>query len=138
LGQVAAGHAKQLGAQVELGRIPTLFLLEPFLPLLFRQANTLGSILSLPEIWLQPPIAIGNLLLGPVGETYTLSPSGSGLYPFQDNPAAIYTIANTGAMLSCGQKRSKGNAALAAESGCGSDFNFSKPLRGPSRSRREL
>jgi hypothetical protein len=34
--------------------------------------------------------------------------------PFQDNAATIYTIANTGAMLSVGQKRSKELAALAA------------------------
>jgi hypothetical protein len=33
----------------------------------------------------------------------------------QDNPATIFTIANTGAMLSVGQKRSKDIAALAAE-----------------------
>src|SRR5262249_12205445 len=36
---------------------------------------------------------------GPVGETYSVSPAGSGLYPFQDNAATISTIANTGAML---------------------------------------
>jgi hypothetical protein len=33
----------------------------------------------------------------------------------QDNPATIFTIANTGAMLSLGQERSKEFAALAAE-----------------------
>jgi len=33
----------------------------------------------------------------------------------QDNPATIFTIANTGAMLSVGQKRAKDIAALAAE-----------------------
>jgi hypothetical protein len=33
----------------------------------------------------------------------------------QDNPATIFTIANTGAMLIVGQKRSKDLAALAAE-----------------------
>jgi hypothetical protein len=33
----------------------------------------------------------------------------------QDNPATIFTIANTGAMLRDGQKRSKDIAALAAE-----------------------
>ena len=31
--------------------------------------------------------------LDPVGETYSISPAGSGLYPFQDNVATIYTIA---------------------------------------------
>jgi hypothetical protein len=33
--------------------------------------------------------------LGPVGETFTISPSGSGLSPFQDNAATISTIAKT-------------------------------------------
>jgi hypothetical protein len=33
----------------------------------------------------------------------------------QDNPATIFPIANTGAMLMIGQKRSKEIAALAAE-----------------------
>jgi hypothetical protein len=33
----------------------------------------------------------------------------------QDNPATIFSIANTGAMLSVGQERSKEIAALAAE-----------------------
>jgi len=33
----------------------------------------------------------------------------------QDNPATIFTIANTGAMLRFGQKRSKDIAALVAE-----------------------
>jgi hypothetical protein len=33
----------------------------------------------------------------------------------QDNPATIFTIANTGAMLSVGQERSKDIAALTAE-----------------------
>jgi hypothetical protein len=56
---------------------------------------------------------------GPVGETYSFSPSGSGRSPFQDNAATIYTIAYTGAMLQVGQKRSKEEiAALAAEPGC--------------------
>jgi hypothetical protein len=36
---------------------------------------------------------------GPVGETYSFSPAGSGLSPFQDNAATIFTIAHTGAML---------------------------------------
>jgi hypothetical protein len=55
---------------------------------------------------------------GPVGETYSFSPAGSGLSPFQDNAATIYTIANTGAMLSVGQKRSKEFVTLTAEPGC--------------------
>jgi hypothetical protein len=49
LSQVRTGHAKQLGTQVELRRIPFLFL-EPPLPFLFRQTGTLAPILSLPEI----------------------------------------------------------------------------------------
>jgi len=32
--------------------------------------------------------------LGPVSETYSISPAGSGPYPLQDNAATIYTIAN--------------------------------------------
>jgi hypothetical protein len=44
---------------------------------------------------------------GPVGETYSVSPAGSGRSPFQDNAATIYTIANTGAMLSIGQNAPK-------------------------------
>jgi len=63
---------------------------------------------------------------GPVGETYSVSPSGSGCSPFQDNAATIYTIANTGAMLSVGQKRSKEIEALAAEPGCDWDSNCAK------------
>ena len=55
---------------------------------------------------------------GPVSETYSVSPSGSGRSPFQDNAATIYTIANTGAMLRVGQKRSKESVALAAEPSC--------------------
>src|SRR5208282_1269816 len=44
---------------------------------------------------------LNSTWLGPVGETYSISPAGSGLYPFQDNAATIYTIANTGAKLLC-------------------------------------
>jgi hypothetical protein len=42
---------------------------------------------------------LNSTWLGPVSETYSISPAGSGPYPFQDNAATIYTIANTGAML---------------------------------------
>jgi len=42
---------------------------------------------------------LNSTWLGPVSETYTISPAGSGLYPFQDNAATIVTIANTGATL---------------------------------------
>ena len=46
----------------------------------------------------------------------TISPAESGLSPFQDNAAAIYTIANTGAMLLIEQELSTLNAALVVES----------------------
>jgi hypothetical protein len=49
------------------------------------------------------------------------SPSSIGVRPLiliQDNPATILTIANTGATLSVGQKRSKDIAGLAVELGC--------------------
>jgi hypothetical protein len=46
---------------------------------------------------------------------------------FRTTPAAIYTIARTGAMLSIGQERSRENAALAAEPGCASDFSSATP-----------
>jgi len=63
---------------------------------------------------------------GPVGETYSVSPAGSGRYPFQDNAATIYTIANTGAMLTVGQECSKETTALAAEPCCVADSNCAK------------
>jgi hypothetical protein len=53
---------------------------------------------------------------GPGGEnSHNLSIGVRALILIQDKPATIYTIANTGAMLSVGQKRSKEFAALAAE-----------------------
>jgi hypothetical protein len=58
---------------------------------------------------------LNSTWLGPVGETYTISPAGSGLFPFQEEAATIYIIASTGATLKFGQKRSKEIAALAAE-----------------------
>jgi hypothetical protein len=66
---------------------------------------------------------LNSTWLGPVSETYSISPAGSGPYPFQDNAATIYTIANTGAMLLFGQKRSRVNAALTAEPRCAADFS---------------
>ncbi len=65
---------------------------------------------------------LNSTWLGPVGETHTFSPAGSGLSPFQDNAATIFTIANTGAMLSIGQERARLKTALAVESSCASDF----------------
>jgi hypothetical protein len=47
---------------------------------------------------------LNSTLPGPVGETYSVS-------PVQDTAATIYTIANTGAMLSVGQKCTKEIAA---------------------------
>jgi hypothetical protein len=46
---------------------------------------------------------------------HNLSIGVRALILIQDNPATIFTIANTGAMLRVGQKRSKDIAALAAE-----------------------
>ena len=54
----------------------------------------------------------------PGRRNFTISPAGSGLSPFQDKAATIYTIANTGAMLIFGQERATLNAALAVESRC--------------------
>jgi hypothetical protein len=70
--------------------------------------------------------------LGPVSETYSISPAGSGPYPFQDNAATIYTIANTGAMLIVGQKRSREPTALTAEPRCTSDSNSRRDNPRPS------
>jgi hypothetical protein len=62
LGEIGSSHAKEFCAQVELWRIPLLFLPEPFLPLFFRQTGSLASVLLLPKILLQPLIALGHLL----------------------------------------------------------------------------
>jgi hypothetical protein len=64
---------------------------------------------------------LNSTWLGPVSETYSISPAGSGSYPFQDNAATIYTIANAGAMLILGQERSRDKTALAAGPRCASD-----------------
>jgi hypothetical protein len=66
---------------------------------------------------------LNSTWLGPGGETYSISPAGSGHILFQDNAATIYTIANTGAMLTVGQECSKERTALAAEPGCAADSN---------------
>src|SRR5207244_12421676 len=47
---------------------------------------------------------------------------GRAVLLFRTTPAAIYTIARTGAMLLIGQERSRENAALAAEPSCALDF----------------
>jgi len=62
---------------------------------------------------------------GPVGDPYTVSPSGSGRCSFQNHAATIYTIASTGAMLLYrARTRQRRYAALAAEPRCASDFNL--------------
>src|SRR6266568_8211109 len=67
---------------------------------------------------------VNSTRLGPVGDPYTVSPSGSGRCSFQNHAATIYTIASTGAMLLCrAETRQRRNAALAAEPCCASDFN---------------
>src|SRR2546425_806556 len=43
LGEIGSSHAKEFCAQVELWRIPLLFLPEPFLPLFFRQTGSVSS-----------------------------------------------------------------------------------------------
>ncbi|HWC20000.1 MAG TPA: hypothetical protein VG498_23500, partial [Terriglobales bacterium] len=43
-----------------------------------------------------PPM-LNSTRLGPVDETFTISPSGSCLSPFQENAATISTIAKPGA-----------------------------------------
>ena len=53
----------------------------------------------------------------------SISPAGSGLVLFRTNTATIYTIANAGAMLGIGHKRSMEQTALAAEPGCAADSN---------------
>jgi hypothetical protein len=58
-------------------------------PLAFLQL--LGFHANLPRV--------NSTRLGPVGDPYTVSPSGSGRCSFQNNAATIYTIASTGAML---------------------------------------
>jgi signal transduction histidine kinase len=75
---------------------------------------------------------LNSTWLGPVSETYSISPAGSAPYPFQDNAATIYTIANTGAMLLFGQKRSRVNAALTAEPRCAADFSSRRDTPRPS------
>jgi len=56
----------------------------------------------------------------------TNSPAGSG-FPFQDNTATIYTIANTGAMLILGQERSRDRHASRDWSGFRADATLRYP-----------
>jgi len=70
---------------------------------------------------------VNSTWLGPVGDPYTVSPSGSGLCSFQNNAATIFTIASTGAMLLYrARMRQRRYAALAAELRCAEDFICSK------------
>jgi len=73
---------------------------------------------------------LNSTWLGSVGETYSISPAGSGLSPFQDKAATIFTIANTESMLLCGQQRPRGNAALAAEPRCAPDSSCDEAPQG--------
>ena len=61
-GQVGTGHVEQLPPQVELRLVPPP-LLEPPLPVLFWEWNTVASVLSLQEILLELVITLGHLLL---------------------------------------------------------------------------
>src|SRR5271169_6986536 len=61
-GQVRTGHAKQPGTHVE-PRLIAILLLAPFLALLFRQRGPCAPVFPLLEILLEPPIALGHLLL---------------------------------------------------------------------------
>jgi hypothetical protein len=58
----------------------------------------------------------------------------AGPYPFQDNAATIYTIANTGAMLLVGQEHSRVNTALTAGPCCASGSNSHQDTPRPSSS----
>ena len=49
-----------------------------------------------------------------------------GRFPFSGHAPTIYTIANTGAMLTVGQECSKERTALAAGPGCAADSNCVK------------
>jgi len=72
---------------------------------------------------------VNSTRLGPVGDHYTVSPSGSSRCSFQNNAATIYTIACTGAMLLYrAETRQRRNAALAAEPCCVWDFNRTRSL----------
>jgi hypothetical protein len=50
----------------------------------------------------------------------------------------MYTIANTGAMLSFGQERSRGSAGLAAEPRCAPDSNRARDVQRPPKSLSEF
>jgi len=68
---------------------------------------------------------VNSTRLGLVGDFYTVSPSGSGRYSFQNSAATIYTIASTRAMLLCrAETRQRRYAALAVEPCCRGDFNL--------------
>jgi len=62
---------------------------------------------------------VNSTRLGPVGDPYTVSPSGSGRCSFQINAATIYTIASTRSHAALiGQERAREYAALAVEPRC--------------------
>ena len=67
---------------------------------------------------------VNSTRLGLVGDSCTVSPSGSGRCSFQNSAATIYTIASTRAMLLCrAETRQRRYAALAVEPCCRGDFN---------------
>jgi hypothetical protein len=69
--------------------------------------------------------SVNSTRLGLVGDSYTVSPSGSGRCSFQNCAATIYTIASTRAMLLCrAETRQRRYAALAVEPCCRGDFNL--------------
>src|SRR6516164_635449 len=66
---------------------------------------------------------------GPVGEPTQTPQRGRAALLFRTTPATIYIIANSGAMLDFGQKRTNGIAALVAEPGC--DLILAVPVHPP-------
>lgn len=89
------------------------------------------------ELASHPPVgrlhilaSLNSTYLGPGSETYTISPSGSGLSLFQ-GPAAttIFAIATPGAMLCCRAETLQGTIGLSCRATLWSDFN-AKGTRG--------
>src|SRR5262250_364480 len=69
--------------------------------------------------------SVNSTRLGLVGDSYTVSPSGSGRCSFQNSAATIHTIASIRAMLLCrAETRQRRYAALAVELCCEADFNL--------------
>ena len=81
--------------------------------------------------------ALNSTWLGPSGETYTISPSGSGISFFKDHTATICAIATTGAMLCCRAETLQGTSGLNCRAMLWSDFNAKGAPR-PRASRPEF